>query len=489
MEYIVSGRHPAALFRYFEELSAIPRASGDEKAASDFLMSFARAHSLEAHQDAMWNVVIKKPGSPGCEKLPPIMLQGHMDMVCEKNTGVRHDFARDGLRLFLDGGYLRAEGTTLGADNGVAVAMMMAILEDQEIRHPPLECVFTVQEETGLYGAAGLDPALIQARTMINLDSEEEGIATVSCAGGMTVCLKRPVSRSGSGEALKITIKGLQGGHSGSDIHLGRGNANHLMGRLISDAVHLHHGRLAGLNGGNKDNAIPRECEAFLTFGSKDALNAAAGSIRTAADILRAELAGGDPGFEVSLQEAGSLPGFDAETTVCLSDLLLLSPDGVQSRSPDAGGFVVSSLNLGVVRTEADFAAYTFSLRSSAGSCMELMRLQLERLAARLGFHMECSGAYPGWAYAAHSPVRDAFQACFRALFRQELRCESIHAGLECGLFCGKLPGLDAIAVGPSIYGCHTPDERLDLASCERTYRLVAAVLESYAANDHPGKS
>lgn len=481
MDYVIHNRQPERLFRHFEEISAIGRSSGHEKEVSDFLVAFAQEHNLEVYQDAIYNVIIKKPGSQGFTHLPSVMLQGHLDMVCEKNAATLHDFEREGIHLIQEGDLLRADGTTLGGDNGVAVAMMMAILEDDTLVHPPLECVFTVQEETGLAGAIQLDGEKLQARTMINLDSEEEGIATVSCAGGMRVdfsraCFFEPCT----GFGLWVHLRGLLGGHSGSDIHLEHGNANKLLGRILYSLYENVHFKLCEINGGNKDNAIPREADALISLPNEAAVDAAIALIQKEAEAIAAELA--EPGFCIDVEPAPTSRAMSEATTQALLRLLMLAPNGVQNRNVEGGGFVVRSLNLGVVHTEDGRVLLTFAPRSSVASLQELTKKELRLLGSLLDFQVEITSEYPGWAYAAQSPIREVFCDCYRELTGKELKCEAIHAGLECGLFCEKLPGLDAIAVGPDIRHCHTPDEVLDLSSFARTYELICAVLKRLTA-------
>lgn len=483
MSDMISGYNPQRLFHHFEQISAIPRPSGHEKAVSDYVADFARRLGLEVHQDGLFNLVVKKPGSPGCEGLAPVMLQGHLDMVCEKDAQTAHDFMKEGIRLQVCDGILTAQGTTLGADNGVAVALMMAILEDDTLRHPPLECVFTVQEETGLTGAGALDPALLSARTMINLDSEEEGVATVSCAGGARLHLSancRWQEYKSEKPALRVSIGGLLGGHSGSDIHLGRGNANVLMGRLLYAAVRGRQALLCSMQGGNKDNAIPRECEMVLITEDPADLQAAQADILFEAEEIQKELAQADKGFTVQVSPAATRRAMDYDTTDSVVSLLLLAPNGVLGRNT-AQDFVVCSSNLGVICTGEAFIEFVFSLRSSADSMQKQSIRRLERLADLLDLSVEMVSQYPGWAYAEQSGIREVFRACYQQQTGRALRCEAIHAGLECGLFSGKLPGLDAIAVGPQIDGCHTPHERLDLRSFERFYRLLTGVLGTLA--------
>lgn len=476
MEYIIKGYEPESFFRFFEDISAIPRSSGEEKQISDFLMAFAKTRGLDAYQDQHWNVIIKKAATAGKENHSAVMLQGHLDMVCEKNAATIHDFSTEGIKLVLEDGFLRAEGTTLGADNGVAVAMMMAILDDKSLSHPPLECVFTVQEETGLTGAETLDTSRLAAETMINLDSETEGIATVSCAGGVTMhvdCVYTAKAAKGQ-KALKITLGGLLGGHSGSDIHLERANANLLMGRLLNGVFKEQPLNLAAINGGNKDNAIPRECEAVIL--AKD-LSQAAVTIKNQAQFIQQELLETEPNFWVALEEIEIDSVIDDKNSEAIIKLLILAPNGVFNRNINNGDFVVSSSNLGVIRTYGDKVQFIFSLRSSVASLQEQSVQKIESLGALLHFKTTIISQYPGWAYAEKSPIRDLYQEVYQSISGNPLVCEAIHAGLECGLFMDKMPNLDAIAVGPQIDNCHTPNECLNLASCALNYKVLTAVL------------
>ena len=480
MEYIIKGQKPEAFFRHFEEISAIPRGSGNEEAISAFLLRFAKENGLTAWRDAVYNVVIVKPASTGYENAPSVMLQGHTDMVCEKNAATTHDFLTEGIRLIQDGSVLRADGTTLGADNGVAVAMMMTILEDKTLAHPALYCVFTVQEETGLVGAKELDGSKIPARLLINMVSEGPGHGTVSCAGGMRVHMRRAChSAPCTLPALAVRIRGLQGGHSGTEIGLGRGNANKLMGRILyglSQAV-LGMG-LSSVEGGSKDNAIPRECDAVCLFSTEEDRKKAVSLIREMEAEIAQELREADPGFAVLTEQTSAQTKMADEDAQALIGLLMLAPNGVCDRNENAGGFIVRSLNLGVIRMEDDTVTVVFAPRSSVASLQEQTEAELRLLAKTLGFEAETHDAYPGWAYNPESPLRRLFSEVWKEQSGKEFVTEAIHAGLECGLFCDKLPGLDAIAVGAGCTGCHTPDEAMDMTTIEPLYQLVKGVLE-----------
>ena len=451
MDYKITGYEPAQLFHFFEEVSAIPRGSGNEKGISDFLVAFAKERGLDVYQDEVYNVIIRKPASAGAENAPTVMLQGHIDMVCDKLGSVEHDFTTDGIDLVVKDGVLTASGTTLGADNGIAVALMLTVLNDDSITHPALECVFTTDEETGLVGAETLDKSQISARTMINLDSEEEGVATVSCAGGVVVTYTCPIAREHkTGSTLTLDISGLLGGHSGSDINLERGNGNLIMARIIDRLM------VAG--------------EAQIAKG-------------IIADVT-AELEVFDPGFTctVEIADDAEVEAMDEKSALALIRALRLAPNGVIRRNVATDGSVEVSSNIGVVATSDDEVKIMLSPRSSITSLQNEFKDRLQTLADVLGFDAKFEFEYPGWSYAEHSPVRDVFVESYRELFGSELRIESIHAGLECGLFAEALHGLDAIAVGPTLSDVHTPDESMELASAERFYELLIDVLKRLAA-------
>lgn len=485
MDYKITGYEPEKLFHYFEEISAIPRGSGNEKGISDYLVAFAKDHGLWVYQDDVYNVIIKKPASVGAEDAPAVMLQGHIDMVCDKLGSVEHDFEKDGIDLVVKDGILTANGTTLGADNGIAVALMLTILDDDALVHPALECVFTTDEESGLVGAESLDKSQIDARIMINLDSEEEGVATVSCAGGVVVTYTHPIVRERTtGCGLTLEISGLLGGHSGSDIHLERGNGNLIMARIIERLMAAGNPALVSFNGGTKDNAINRECKAVLVYADRDAAEAGAAVAREVVSKVAAELEVFDPGFTCAIAVSNDveLEAMDAASALALVRALRLAPNGVMRRNIAADGSVEVSSNIGVVATSDDEVKIILSPRSSITSLQDDVKDRLQVLADVLGFDAKFEFEYPGWSYAEHSPVREVFLESYRELFGSELRIESIHAGLECGLFAEALDGLDAIAVGPTLSDVHTPDESMELASSERFYTLLVDVLKRLAA-------
>lgn len=485
MEYKITGYKPEKLFHFFEDVCAIPRGSGHEKEISDFLVKFAEDRGLWVYQDDSYNVIIKKEGSEGAKDKDPVMLQGHIDMVCDKRAGVEHDFEKDGIDLVLKDGVLSANGTTLGADNGVAIALMMMVLDDDAIKHPPVECVFTTEEEIGLNGAQALDKSQITARTMINMDSEEEGVATISCAGGLRVQLTRKVERiNAEGTIVQLKIEGLLGGHSGTDIDKERQNANVLMARMVDRIMNNTDGKLVSFAGGTKDNAITRECEASLIYADKTEAEKAEKLAAELAEIYTDEISAFEPDFacEISVEENQSAAALRDEDAKAFIGAIRLAPNGVYRRNIKMDGFVVVSSNMGVTRADQDELVIAISPRSSVASLQEDSKARFALLAETFGFEISYSGQYPGWDYKEDSKIREVFLESYRELFGKELRLEALHAGLECGLFSEAIPGLDAIAVGPTLYNVHTPDEHVPLDSFERFYELLKHVLGRLAA-------
>ena len=484
MEYKITGYKPEKLFHFFEEISAIPRGSKNEKGISDYLVKFAKDRGLWVYQDEAYNVIIKKGGSKGAEDRTAVMLQGHIDMVCEKIAGVEHDFEKDGIDLVVKDGVLTANGPTLGTDQGGAVAPMMTELDAEHRGHSPVECESTTEEEIGLNGARALDKSQISARTMINMDSEEEGVATISCAGGLRVECSRPIKREAAeGTLLTIEISGLKGGHSGTDIDKERQNAIRTMARVVYQLMKATDGKLVSFDGGNKDNAIPRECTASLIYADAEEAKKAEELACSLAETLADEITPYEENFacEISSEEGRTAEAISGEDARAFISAMYLAPNGVQSRNMKLDGFVVVSVNMGVVRSEENRLVIVFSPRSSVASLQEEMKARIGLLADTFGFTAEYSGEYPGWSYREESPVREVFCESYRELFGEELRTEALHAGLECGLFSDAIPGLDAIAVGPTLYNVHTPEENLPLDSFERFYKLLKDVLRRLA--------
>lgn len=483
MEYIVKGYEPKSLFHFFEEICAIPHGSGNEKEISNYIVNFAKERNLECYQDEHYNVIIKKSASNGSESKKPVMLQGHMDMVCEKIAALEHDFTKDPLKLIVKDDVLTADGTTLGADNGIAVALMLAILDDNSIKHPPLECVITTGEEVGLLGAVALDKSKITARTMINLDSEDEGVATVSCAGGFSFNAEKNILVvEEEGYTLNINISGLLGGHSGLDINKERHNANILMARIVSKLIKETECKLVSFNGGTKDNAITRECVAKVMYYSKEEVEKAQKRIKDITSVLYNEVKPYEPDFSVITNiknEKCFTSNFD--DAMSFINAIKLMPNGVRFRNINMGGFVVSSANVAITDFENGKCKLIVSARSSVASIQEETKEILYTVSETFGFKGSVYGEYPGWSYAENSPIRDLFCESYKKLFDKDMKVEALHAGLECGLFSDSLEGLDAIAVGPDIRACHTPDEYVSLCSVERFYKLIVYVLDKLA--------
>ena len=466
---------PKAVFSFFEQLCAIPHGSGNTKAVSDWLADFAKARALWYAQDAANNVVIKKPASPGYEAAAPVILQGHIDMVCERAPDCGKDMTREGLDLAVDGDIVYAKGTTLGGDDGAAVAMMLAVLDDGALAHPPVEAVFTADEEIGLLGAAALDVSILQGKRLINLDSEDEGVFTVSCAGGARANCTIPVTREPfAGTALRLTVEGLRGGHSGVEIDKGRANASKLLGRVLYALRGAAEFRLCGVRGGMADNVIPTKAEAVLVCDE--------GAARAAAEemerVFAAEYRATDPDIRVRCEpcESGFTP-MSARSTEDTVTFLLCAPNGVHAMSAEIEGLVQTSLNLGILDTGEDAVRASFSVRSSVDSQKRMLLNTLRCLTERLGGGMGTTGEYPGWAYRADSPLRELMVRVFTEQYGYAPKIEAIHAGLECGLFAGKIEGLDCISIGPDMEAVHTPGEKLHIASTRRTWEFLTETL------------
>jgi len=459
---------------YFYEISQIPRASYKEERIAAYLMQFAAAHRLEAKTDEAHNVLIRKSASRGYEDAPAMLLQGHTDMVCEKTADCDHDFDKEGIHVLRDGDYLRADGTTLGGDDGYAVAAMLAILDDDSLPHPALECLFTTSEEVGMDGMAALDPSWITARRMLNLDSEDEGTATAACAGGVRTYFRRcgePISARGT--ALTVTIGGLAGGHSGGEIHRGRGNALKIAARLWAAAG--DDAALISMEGGSKDNAIPRECVLRLLAADAAAVRA---PIEAMAEVIRAELSDADRDFRVEIAQApydGII--FAASDARALRDLIRLMPDGPLGMSAHVPGLVETSSNTAVIRAGSGEIGLTISSRSSVESRLDDLIALTDTLGALCGFTVEHKHRYPGWEFRTDSEVQALYRAATKECLGREGEIIGIHAGLECGLLAKKIPEMDMISIGPDMIGIHTPQERLSVSSAKRTYELIVRML------------
>lgn len=474
---VVNSEIAPLMFKYFEEICKIPHGSDNEAEIANYIFEFAKSRGLECYKDEANNILVRKNATAGREGEESLMLQGHTDMVCEKDGNVNHDFLTDPLKLYIENGFLRAKGTTLGADDGIAVAAMLAILDGAIESHPPIECLFTSGEEIGMIGAGKFDFSQVNSRRMINVDSETEGKAVVGCAGGVRSELVLPVARvAKKGDCLRVKLGGLAGGHSGEDINKGRLNANKLMGRLLTELAVKIEFSISNINGGSKDNAIPRECVAEIDVPDFfDALY----EIETVAKVISKEISDDDKGFFCTVEHCE----FDSVLDVQSADKLLLAinntPCGVIEMSLDVKGLVEWSANLGVVETAENSAKLTFLTRSGIDERIDYLMHMLDRLARTLGGEIGHFGRYTGWSYAKSSPVRDAYLAAYKTLFGKEASCEIIHAGLECGLIRANIPDMDIISIGPDIIALHSPGEKLNIASAERLWTLLEYMLKN----------
>ena len=472
---ILSHLEPNGVFRHFEDLCAIPHGSGNTDAIAAHLTAFAAARGLEHRRDALNNVIIFKKAAPGYEAAESVILQGHVDMVCEKAPGCNKDMALEGLDLAIDGDAVYAVDTTLGGDDGIAVAMMLALLES-DLPHPALECVFTADEEVGMPGAQGIDVSDLQGRRMLNIDSEAEGIFTVSCAGGSRVRCRFPVAReSCAWSAVSLRVGGLGGGHSGVEIDRGRANAISVLGRVLDAVADKTALRLVSLSGGGKENAIPSGAEAVIC--AEDAA-AAMEAVAAMEELLKVEYSAADPGITVTAAVTETaLTAMDEATTVALCAFLLCAPCGVQEMSRHIPGLVQTSLNFGVLDCGEEEAVATFLLRSSVESQKHMLERRVCALAGRCGGTAEIGASYPGWLYLENSPLRELLKEIFQEQYGYAPKIEAIHAGLECGLFAGKLPGLDCVSIGPDLTEIHTPRERMSISSVQRVWAMVTEAL------------
>lgn len=469
---------PERVFHYFEEISAIPRGSGNRKGISDYCTAFAAAHGLRVMCDDADNVIIFKKASAGYEGAEPVILQGHLDMVCQKTEDSPINFDKDGLKLYVDGDFVKAEGTTLGADNGIAVAMVLAILEDDTLSHPPIEAVFTSDEEIGMIGAMQLNMDSLKGKKMINLDAEDPTTLTVSCAGGsdfkMTIPLKRETVH---GKRVVLRIKGLKGGHSGMEINAGKVNANMLAGRILHYAEKISDCRLISIDGGDKGNAIPLSCTAQLVVQETAFFVA---RIEAYLEVVKQEIADREAGFipTVEVMEEDDFAVLDVQAQDKVMFTLLSAPNGVVDMSVTIENLVETSLNLGILKTEEEEALMYFSLRSNKSSAMAFLEERLLQLASHLGCKAESFGHYPPWEFKEDSELQKLYQETYLEQYGSKPKVVAIHAGLECGVFASQIEGLDCIAIGPETLDVHTVAERLSVSSTAATYELVLKLLE-----------
>lgn len=475
---------PKSVFRYFEEICQIPHGSGNVRQISDYLKRFAQERGLECVQDELSNIIMIKDATQGYEQAEPIILQGHMDMVAVKRPDCDIDMTRDPLRIYIENDRIRAEGTSLGGDDGVAVAYALALLDSKDISHPRLEVILTVDEETGMEGAREIDLSMLRGKRLINLDQEEEGVIITSCAGGARVDIRIPMQRQtasiGNTQLMKIKIAGLLGGHSGIEINKGRGNANYILGRILKGLAEQFPIQMVTMTGGQADNAIPRESETAILVDITQA-DAATAYVKKEESVIRQELGDNDAGLTIVCEAANSqtdLSGcYDTESTVQAIACLCELPNGVIAMSRELEGLVQTSLNLGVVNMEQDELRLSYAVRSSVDNDKERLCQQMVEIAEKSGARAEISNSYPGWAYRVDSPLRDIVTEVYEKMYGRKPVLEAIHAGVECGILAAKIPGLDCVSIGPDMSNVHTAEESLDIASVQRMWEYLCGIL------------
>lgn len=479
---ILNGLKPEMVWSYFEEVCKIPRPSRREEKIAAWLMDFAHQHQLQARQDEAGNVLIAKPATPGKENIPTVVLQAHMDMVCEKNSDVVHDFDKDPIVPYIDGEWVKAKGTTLGADDGIGIAACLAILTSTDIQHGPVECLFTVDEETGLTGAFALKPGFFEGRILLNLDSEDEGEMFIGCAGGIDTVVRLPYEKIPAPEhkfAVRIKVKGLQGGHSGDDINKGRGNAIKILNRFLWEIDHKYGINVASFEGGNLRNAIAREAVAVILFDEVLKEN-----VRVDFNVYASEMEEvwkiTEPGLKMEL-ESIEIPevALSANSTHKLLDALYACPHGVFAMSYRMPGMVETSTNLAAIRfMENDTILITTSQRSDVDSEKMNIAQMVEAVFRMAGAEVEHGEGYPGWAPNPDSAILKVVVESYARLFGKEPVVRSIHAGLECGLFLEKYPGMDMVSFGPTLRGVHSPDEKVNVETVEKWWKHLVDILE-----------
>ena len=476
---ILGHLEPKAVFGYFEDICKIPHGSGNMDKISQFCVDFAKEHDLEYIIDDMKNVIIIKEATEGYENVEPIILQGHLDMVCEKRPDKEKDFLTEGMDLCTDGESIWADGTTLGGDDGIAVAYGLALLAAKDLQHPRLEVVFTVDEETGLYGAEAIDMSMLKGKKLINLDSEEEGIFTVGCAGGLTLKCSVPMfTDEVEGIVYELKVTGLLGGHSGAEIHKGRANANVVLGRVLQALNKETGADIVRMAGGAKDNAIPRLAQAQILV-AEDLQEKLECLIKVQENILKNEYHASDAGITLELQKKGKMTAdvLDATSKITAIHTLNNIPNGIQAYSMDIEGLVETSLNMGIMTMDGENLKMSFAIRSSIESAKHYLTDRVILFVDMLGGDCEIHGDYPGWAFNPTSDLRETFIRVYREMYGKEPVVEAIHAGLECGLFTKKIDGLDSISVGPNMHNVHTSEETLEVGSVQRTWEFLCRVI------------
>lgn len=478
-------KKPEVVWHYFEELSKIPRPSGMEENATQFIVEVAKKHNLTFKKDKVGNVVISIPPSKGFEKSPTVILQGHLDMVCEKNSGTKHNFTKDPIKLIVSGDTVKADGTTLGADNGIGVAMALALLDDKDSKFGPLELLFTTDEERGLNGAKSLSKDFVTGKILINLDTEEEGAIYIGCAGGTDTILDLKITRDEKsfGKTYLIKVTGLRGGHSGSDIHKGRGNANQILTRVLRQIQKegIDYGIIA-IQGGSKRNAIPREAFAQISLNPKN-LASVEEIIKNVYSQIKLELRNVDDGLKIEIegnQRTKNAP-FTEKSKKKVLDLLFSIPHGVISYDKEIPDLVETSTNFAIIETEEEKVSIITSQRSNLTSRMNWAAERMRVLGTLAGAKSKSSGTYHGWTPNLKSKLLLLAKKTYKKITGKESIAKAIHAGLECGLFGEKFAGLDMISIGPTIKNAHTPDECVSIASVERTYKFLKELLKDIA--------
>ncbi|MDR1774233.1 MAG: aminoacyl-histidine dipeptidase [Clostridioides sp.] len=480
MPEVLKGLKPESVMRNFELLTQIPRGSGNEEAVSNFLVEFGKKLGLETYQDEVKNVYIKKPATKGYENKPGVVIQGHMDMVCEKEKNVEFDFEKDPIQLVVKDDMIYANGTTLGADNGIAVAMGMSVLEDDTLEHPAVEVFVTVNEESGMDGANGADPAHIEGKYIINIDSEEEGFITVSCAGGKNVLSTLPVTFEdvdSNKKAIEIVVEGLKGGHSGMEIVLQRANASKLLGRILHLLTVEYD--LADIEGGTKHNAIPREANATILIDSANQEELAK-QIKSIEDTFKNEFATADPGLKVSIIEATKTPEkvLSSDSKEKILQFILVSPHGVQTVSQEIEGLVESSANFAIMKLNENDITFLSSIRSSIISIREEIAERIFSLSKLVGATVTIESQYPAWEHAKDSKLEKLAYDVWKKTTGKDPEITAIHAGLECGILLDKLEGFEAISIGPDTFDVHTPNEHVSIKSIENVWNYLVELLK-----------
>lgn len=476
---VLENLEPREVFEYFEEICGIPHGSGNMEKISNYCVEFAKAHGLSYIQDEMKNVIIIKEATPGYENEEPLIIQGHLDMVCEKSPEKEKDFLTEGLDLCTDGELVWADRTTLGGDDGIAVAYALAVLASKELQHPRLEVVLTVDEETGLYGAEAIDLSMLKGKKLINIDSEEEGVFTVGCAGGLTLGCSIPVfTEEVEGFVYELKVTGLLGGHSGVEIHKGRANANVILGRVLQKLDKEVGVDILTMAGGTKDNAIPRLAVAEILVAEEQKEKTEI-VVKELEKVLKNEFHASDAEIALELTPKGMMTAEVLDATAKVSVLHTLNnvPNGIQAYSMDIPGLVETSLNMGIMTLNGEELFLSFAVRSSLESAKWYLTDRVKLFVDMLGGECEVKGAYPGWAYKPESSLRNTFVEVYKNMYGKEPVVEAIHAGLECGLFTEKIADLDSISIGPNMHNVHTSEETLEVASVKRTWEFLCQVL------------